>query len=272
MVNLGVDFMYKIGEFSTLAKTTIKTLRYYEKEELLKPCFVDHNGYRYYDTIQLLDLARIISLRQIGLSIEEIKKVLGGSDLSDLLKRRKDTVEKELQEYKYQLSKINYLLEEKDMKYEVITKELPGYVVYYKEGIIKDYSEISNFILSSADECLKTNPNIQCIEPDYCYMNYLDGEYKDKDIKIRYCQAVEEEGISNETIQFMKLEPVFAVCTYHKGEYQTLGEAYAFLMKYIEENHYEIIDFPRERYIDGIWNKENINDWLTEIQVPVRKK
>ncbi|WP_308780120.1 hypothetical protein [uncultured Clostridium sp.] len=43
-------------------------------------------------------------------------------------------------------------------------------------------------------------------------------------------------------------------------------------MKYIEENGYEIAESPRERYIDGIWNKENIDEWLTEIQVPVRKK
>ena len=70
----------------------------------------------------------------------------------------------------------------------------------------------------------------------------------------------------------MKLKPVLAICTYHQGEYTNLGEAYGFLMKYIEENGYEIIDYPRERYIDGVWNKKNSNDWLTEIQVPVRKK
>lgn len=264
--------MYKIGEFSTLAKTTIKTLRYYEKEKLLIPSFVDGNGYRYYDAIQLLDLAKIISLRQIGLSIEEIKQVLDGKDLNKVLNIRKKVVENELNEYKYQLYKINYILEERDMKYEVITKELPEYVVYYKEGIIKDFSEILNFILSSANECLEINPNIKCIEPDYCYINYLDGEYKDKNIKIRYCQAVTEEGISNEVIKFKKLEPVLSVCTYHKGDYSNLGEAYGLLMKYIEENGYEIIEYPRERYIDGIWNKENVDDWLTEIQVPVKKK
>ena len=39
--------MYKIGEFSKLSKTTIKTLRYYEKEKLLIPHFIDSNGYRY---------------------------------------------------------------------------------------------------------------------------------------------------------------------------------------------------------------------------------
>ncbi|MBP3284303.1 MAG: GyrI-like domain-containing protein [Clostridia bacterium] len=103
-------------------------------------------------------------------------------------------------------------------------------------------------------------------------MNYLDGEFKDKDIKIRYVQAVEKEGVSNETIKFERLKPVNAVCIYHKGAYDTLGEAYGFIMKYIEENGYEMVELPRERYIDGIWNKENVEDWLTEIQVPVKKK
>lgn len=40
-------------------------------------------------------------------------------------------------------------------------------------------------------------------------------------------------------------------------------------MKYIAENKLKITDCPRERYIDGVWNKENVEDWLTEIQVPV---
>lgn len=238
--------MYKIGEFSTLAKTTIKTLRYYEKEKLLIPAFVDNNGYRYYETIQLKELAKIISLRQIGLSIHEIKEVLEGKSLEDILMSRKEKVEEELTNCKYQLSKINYLLEGRDMSYEVI--------------------------LSSGNECLKTNPDIKCIKPDYCYVNYLDGEYKEKDIKIRYAQAVEKEGIPNETIKFMKLNKVEAVCIYHKGAYDLLPDAYSFIMKYIEENGYEIAESPRERYIDGIWNKENIDEWLTEIQVPVRKK
>ena len=43
-------------------------------------------------------------------------------------------------------------------------------------------------------------------------------------------------------------------------------------MKWIEENGYEIVDFARESYIDGCWNKSSEADWLTEIQVPVKKK
>ena len=69
--------MLKIGDFSKLSKVTIKALRYYEKERLLIPKHVDvFNGYRYYESNQLVDVARIISLKQIGLSIDEIKKII----------------------------------------------------------------------------------------------------------------------------------------------------------------------------------------------------
>ena len=54
--------MYKIGYFSSMSKTTIKALRYYEKEGLLKPVYIDQNtGYRYYETSQLVEISKIIS-------------------------------------------------------------------------------------------------------------------------------------------------------------------------------------------------------------------
>ena len=108
--------MYKIGDFSSMSKTTIKTLRYYEKEGLLTPVYIDQNtGYRYYESSQLIDISKIISLRQIGLSIKEIKKVLDGYDMKEILNNRKNEIEKNIKNYNIELSKINYLLEEKEV-------------------------------------------------------------------------------------------------------------------------------------------------------------
>ena len=44
------------------------------------------------------------------------------------------------------------------------------------------------------------------------------------------------------------------------------------MLRYIEENGYEIAGEIRESYIDGVWNKDDERQWLSEIQVPVRKK
>ena len=94
--------MYKIGDFSSMSKTTIKALRYYEKEGLLKPVYIDQNtGYRYYETSQLVEISKIISLRQIGLSIKDIKNILDGYDMKNILnKRKKETTLKIITKYK----------------------------------------------------------------------------------------------------------------------------------------------------------------------------
>ena len=46
---------------------------------------------------------------------------------------------------------------------------------------------------------------------------------------------------------------------------------YEMVLKYVGDNNYEIVGEIRESYIDGVWNKMSENEWLTEIQVPVRK-
>lgn len=56
----------------------------------------------------------------------------------------------------------------------------------------------------------------------------------------------------------------------HKGSYDSISNVFNFLFKWINENNYEIIDYPRLSYIDGIWNKDSENEWLTELQIPIR--
>lgn len=265
--------MYKIGDFSSLSKTTIKTLRYYEKEGLLLPTFIDQStNYRYYETAQLVELSQIVAFRQIGVSVKDIQKILSNNNMREILEKKKREIENNLHLEHIQLFKINYLLKEKKMENRIIVKELSECIVYYKEGVIKNFGEMSTFIINSASECLALNPKMKCLEPDYCYVSYLDGEYKEEDIKIRYVQAVKEMGIENEVIKFTKLSSTKAACLYHQGAYHNLGESYSILMNYIKENNYEVVGNYRECYIDGCWNKDNVEDYLTEIQVPIKSK
>lgn len=262
--------MHKIGDFSSISKTPIKTLRYYEKENLLVPALVNETtGYRYYETKQLIDLAKIVSYRQVGMSIRDIKELLHGKNTVDILVKRKKEIEENLMLYSTYLSKINYLLEEENMNNKIIIKEIPDMIVYYKEGRIDSFDNLAAFILKSAEECLQVNPDMKCNVPDYCYVNYLDNEYKEENIHIRYSQAVTCLGVETDTIKFTHVPATTAICMYHKGAYDTMRESYTKILRYVDENGYEMSDFPRECYIDGCWNKENEYDYVTEIQVPV---
>ena len=190
----------------------------------------------------------------------------------EILKARKKEIENNLTDYNTQLSKINYLLEGNNMESEIFIKEIPSYIIYYRDGIISDFSKIPEFAMTTGEECSKANPNLKCITPNYSYISYLDDKYKDKDIKIRYAEAVEQIGKETDKVKFMKSNPITAICIYHKGAYDNLRDSYNIILKYIKDNEYEIIDNPRECYIDGCWNKEDEKDYLTEIQFPVKKR
>lgn len=263
--------MLKIGEFSRLSMLTIKALRFYEKEGLLIPAKVDeYSGYRFYETTQLETASAIKALRQLDFSLAEIRSCLDGTPLREVLLEKEAELKQKQTDLSIQLSIINYLLEDKEMKYQAVLKEIPETIVYSEERILRDYSEVTSLVLSSATECRRLNPNIECAKPDYGFCEYLDGEHKDSDILTRYSQAVTKAGIGNERIKFRTLPATKAICIYHRGDYNQLGDAYAYIMNYAEKNGYEVADFPRECYIDGMWNKDNIEDWLTEIQLPVR--
>ncbi len=69
--------MFKIGDFSKLSQVSVKALRYYDELGLLKPVEVDRfTGYRYYSADQLPRLNRILALKDLGLTLDEIGALL----------------------------------------------------------------------------------------------------------------------------------------------------------------------------------------------------
>jgi len=73
--------MYKIGELSKLCNIPVKTLRYYDAEGLLIPDEIDKfTGYRYYSASKLEDCYRIIALKALGFSLDEIRVQLTAND------------------------------------------------------------------------------------------------------------------------------------------------------------------------------------------------
>lgn len=270
--------MYRIGEFSKMAKTTIKTLRYYDETGLLAPEKIDSfTSYRFYTSRQLIELHAIQSMRQIGLSIDEIKLIQSNSpSQSRILERRKSQILSALSALDDQLSRIEFILSGQEeamfMNYQAIIKELPECVIYSKETVVPNYDAYFALIPSIGEKVAAKYPSLKCTTPEYCFIRYLDGEYKETDIHIEFCEAVDAQMDDFDDIKFKKISAATVVSVMHKGPYSTLANAYAFITKWIDENNFAMADNARESYIDGIWNKSNPEEWLTELQIPVVKK
>lgn len=269
--------MFSIGEFSKINKVTTKTLRYYENIGLLKPGYVDQvNKYRYYTTQQLPKLHQIITLKQMGLSLNEIREVIDKpEEIEKILVSKEQEILDLIKEEEYKLlrvrSYISNLKGEKDMK-NIIIKSLPKVKVASMRKIIKNYDELFHLcpnIMAKEMERLEC----VCAVPSYCFNIYHDGEYKDSNIDVEICEAILDLKEDSDILKFKEIDGIeSAVCILHKGPYSALRETYSYVFDWIESNKYTVIDNPRESYIDGIWNKENEEDWLTEIQIPVKAK
>ena len=77
------------------------------------------------------------------------------------------------------------------------------------------------------------------------------------------------DGKESERIKFKIIPTTKVLSIFYKGTYDEIGVAYSFLMKYVEDSRYQVSGRSRECYIDGIWNKESVDEWLTEIQIPI---
>ncbi|WP_317314342.1 methyltransferase domain-containing protein [Holdemanella biformis] len=85
---------YKTGKFARLANVSERTIRYYDKIGLLKPSFVMENGYRQYSDLDLLKLQKILSLKHLGFSIEEIfPMVMDNTNLKESFELQIDLIE-----------------------------------------------------------------------------------------------------------------------------------------------------------------------------------
>lgn len=268
--------MFRIGEFSKMGMTTVKTLRYYDEVGLLTPKVVDDfTGYRFYDTGQLFQLHRIQALRQVGLSIDEIKRIVSGDDAAHILIRRAAELEEDITDQQTQLSRIKFILQGKQeellMSYSTTIKELPACIVYSKEMTIPSPDAYFTLIPALGKQVMEHYPDLKCAKPEYCYTVNLDHGYKEFDNRIEYCEAVTEMKPDFDDVVFKEAPAVTVASVMHKGSYDELPSAYAFIFKWIEENGYNVADMPRTSYIDGVWNKSSEAEWLTEVQVPIAK-
>ena len=83
---------YSVGEMARLTGVTIRTLRYYDSIGLLVPSEISDAGYRFYDDDALDRLRDILFLRELGLSLADIKNILAHPDYdrTDILRRQRE--------------------------------------------------------------------------------------------------------------------------------------------------------------------------------------
>ena len=266
----------KIGEFSRLMQVTVKTLRHYEQKELVIPEEVDEwTGYRYYSIAQMQKLNSIRQLQKLGFTLEEIKGIYDNESHTpsvEQLSRKIEDTEMQLQRL---VVRRNQLLEWIDSRKKIKIMEkftiesLPEIIVASHREVIPDYAALGLLCVE------KIGPEMQrlgckCPPPGYCFTIEHNKEYHPTDIDIEYCELVEDMGKDSNIIQFKHLAAVpKALCMKHFGPYERFYETFTEAFAYMEQHGYRVAGHPRTCYIDGVWNQEDPEKWLSIIQIPI---
>lgn len=277
--------MIKIGEFSKLVQVPIATLRYYDQLGLLKPILVDRfSGYRYYSASQLPRLHRILALKGLGFTLEQIGEVLAEGltpeQMRGMLRLRHAQISQQLLEAQNQLVEVEVRLqqierEEQISTYDVMLKHVEPVLVASVRAILPShsvvgtlYKEVYDAIVPHVAEALGPNPG----EGGQTMVLWYDTEHKEQDVDgaaafILRCRVPE-----NGRMKVHELPAATMAATIHHGSYNTIGDAHEAILKWIEANGYRIVGPDREI---NLYNKPPIRrddpTYVTEIQYPVEK-
>ncbi|AHI11925.1 MerR family transcriptional regulator [Lactobacillus helveticus] len=105
--------LLSISEFAKIAQTTRRTLIFYDQKDIFKPAKIAENGYRYYSYGQLYQIGFILGLRDLGLSVEEIKDYLS-DDSSDALNKKLIPLRQKIEQRIQNLQQILTILRQKE--------------------------------------------------------------------------------------------------------------------------------------------------------------
>lgn len=271
--------MLKIGDFSKLARISIRMLRYYDENGLLQPKTIDRfTGYRYYGEDQLPQAERIRALREMGFEVSTVQRLLcsgaGPELLFELLQEQKE----QLQQQAAQLDHRMLLLEtaikrlredETTMEYGVTLKTLPPRFVASVRDILPAYAEEGRLWNTLMQET--SDQGLQPADGGYTLAVYHDKEYKDSDVDVEIQAVVKGQYHDTQHVVF-KTEPAvqFASATY-KGGYDQLTTVNHAVANWVRDNGYQFDGPMFCIYHVSRAETDDPNELVTEVCFPVRK-
>lgn len=263
---------YKIGEISKIYGIGRDSLMYYEELGILKP-FRDKNGYRMYKLSDIWRLNLIKELRSLNFPMKKIKEYLDDRNIEstkEILNKEIILIDEKIEEllsYKQNIMKRldtindelrNLKLYEIDLVYINKRKALE-----LNANITKD--EEFDFLIQKLQKDYENRFTIlgnNNIGSSFCLDKIKQGIYNE--FKSVFCFLEDEEKIYNIIFN----EGYYLTLTY-KGEYKNNKYHINKMFKHIEEKGYKVISEPIEIYKIDIHETEDINEFITEIQIPV---
>lgn len=266
----------RIGEFSKLARVSVKALRLYDRLDLLKPARTDAlTGYRHYSSEQLPRLNTVLALKELGFSLEQVRVLLDeGSSLERaraMLELRRDEARRTLEAEKERLARIEARLRQIEREgaspdYEVVLKAMGLLRVASVRDVLPVYGDMGRLFGE-----LRAYAERHGVPTGAWISLWHDEEYRDGNVDGEAAFVTDAPLPEDGRVYQRELPAAESMaCTVHHGSFATIGGAYAALLAWIEGNGYRVAGPNRELYLQGGSEQDNQN-YVTEVQFPVER-
>lgn len=269
--------MFKIGEFSKLTQISIRMLRHYDELGLLKPAHIDAaTGYRFYTAQQLPRLNRIRALQDLGLSLEQISRLLqeevSAEQFKGMLLLKQAEVMETLAAEQEKLARIALRLQQIEMEnqpsaYDVRIKNLEAQWVAGVRDTISSYERIG-FLMGELFEAVPPS-----MIAGVAGAAWHDEAYRESDIDAEALVGLRGPIESSERVKIYEQPPMTVMSVVHQGPVERIEMAYQAVIQWIEAQGYRIAGANREWYVQfRLPPQPNDESTVIEIQFPVTKE
>ncbi|MDJ0924021.1 MAG: MerR family transcriptional regulator [Acidimicrobiia bacterium] len=270
--------MYRIGEFSKICRVPVSALRYYSDLGLLPPESIDpESGYRYYSAGQLPRLNRILALKDLGLSLEEISAILDedlpAGELRGMLRLKRAEIGQRVSEEQARLARVENRLrmiesEDRMPDQEIVLKELEDVPVVSIREVLSNPQDVGMLIADGYSALMPAG-----IMPiGACFSIYHDPEFDPTalDVEIAYPVAETVTDVPDtpggRSFERRVVRGGRAAVTIHQGPYDMIDQVYTRIGKWISDHELQIAGEPQEAYLTA---PDDPGGPVTEIRFPV---
>ena len=267
---------FSTGEFARLANISKQTLIFYDKKGIFSPEYKDKNNFRYYSLKQFDTLDILISLRDIGLSLEDIKDYLDNRTPKDAI----DILEKENNLVKKQIQRLQNISKKMENKIDIIKKgmqyknNLGPYIKECEEEFIIKSEELESddfkVIMMGIINFISFCKDKQIFDNGYPINAIVNKEsIKNNNFTNLNTLYIKVDSKINNKHLHVKPKGTYAFIN-HIGSYESSHKSYHKLLNFIHENNYEIIGNSYEDGFLDAFTCEFDEDYITQISIQVK--
>jgi DNA-binding transcriptional MerR regulator len=270
--------MLSIGDFARQGRVSVRMLRHYDAIGLLRPACVDRmTGYRSYEAGQLSRLNRIVALKGLGFTLQQVRSILDDEvsvgELRGMLRLRQAELQSQIASDTARLEQVEARLKiiEREGAMpadDVQIKRIPGVRVAELTGTAASFEpeSISPVITPLYDE-LRDRLDRAGLTPTGPDIAYYEDSPDGDGVLVHATTPVDAGAGEDHDFAIVDLPEIRQAATIlHRGSMYDVMPTIQTLARWIDANGYRSVGYNRELYIEC---GENRDSWVTELQEPI---